>query len=107
LFTSERIIRQSDRNYRPAAIKLTYPTFWTKEQLDRSFSVSSRDGHGPPVAGPPTPSRESSEVRWTAATALFGCAISRSMRIRINDVQTRNELAGFWNGKSWKLVTTV
>jgi hypothetical protein len=28
------------------------------------------------------------------------------MRIRINDFHTRNELAGFWNGKSWKLVTT-
>jgi hypothetical protein len=26
------------------------------------------------------------------------------MRIRINDFQARNELAGFRNGKSWKLV---
>jgi hypothetical protein len=28
------------------------------------------------------------------------------MRIRINDFQARNELAGFWNGKSRQLVTT-
>jgi len=28
------------------------------------------------------------------------------MRTRIKDFQTRNELAGFWNGKSRKLVTT-
>src|SRR5580692_10916091 len=42
------------------------------EQLDRSFSVSSRDGHGPPVAGRPTPGRESSEIRWPPATELSG-----------------------------------
>jgi hypothetical protein len=28
------------------------------------------------------------------------------MRIRVKDFQTRNELAGFRNGKSRKLVTT-
>jgi hypothetical protein len=28
------------------------------------------------------------------------------MRIRINDFPTRIELAGFWNGKSRKLVST-
>jgi hypothetical protein len=28
------------------------------------------------------------------------------MRIRISDFPTRIELAGFRNGKSWKLVTT-
>jgi hypothetical protein len=28
------------------------------------------------------------------------------MRTRIDDFQTRNELAGFWNGKSWMRVTT-
>jgi hypothetical protein len=76
------------------------------ERLDRSFSVSSRDGHDAPVAGQPTPGRESSEIRWTPATELFGPAVGRSMRIRINDFHTRNELAGFWSGKSWKLVTT-
>ena len=32
--------------------------------------------------------------------------MGRSMRIRINDFQTRNELAGRGNGKSRKLVTT-
>jgi hypothetical protein len=76
------------------------------ERLDRSFSVSSRDGHDPPVAGQLTPNRESREVRWTPATELFGRAVGRSMRIRIRDFQTRNELAGFWNGKSRKLATT-
>ena len=43
---------------------------------------------------------------WTPATELFGGAMGRSMRIRINDFQTRNELAGFLDGKSRKLVTT-
>lgn len=77
------------------------------EQLDLSSSVSSRDGHDPPAAGQPTTGRELSEIRWTTrATELFGRAMGRSMRVRINDFQTRSELAGFWNGKGWKLVTT-
>jgi hypothetical protein len=58
------------------------------------------------MAGPLTPIRESREVRSTSATALFGRALGRSTRIRIKDFQTRNELAGFWNGKSRKLVAT-
>jgi hypothetical protein len=85
------------------------------EQLDRSFSVSSRDGHGPPVAGQPTPGRESSEIRWPPAAVLSGrrppnyLAARRAGQcasFRTNDFQTRHELAGFWNGKSRKLITT-
>jgi hypothetical protein len=46
------------------------------------------------------------EVRWTPATNYFCRATGRSMRIRINDFQTRNVRAGFWNGESWRLLTT-
>ena len=60
----------------------------------------------PPMAGQLTPSRESREVRSTSATAFFGRALGRSMRTRIKDFQTLNELAGFWSGKNRKLVTT-
>jgi ADP-ribose pyrophosphatase YjhB (NUDIX family) len=37
------------------------------------------------LAGQPTPSSESSEVRWVAASALPSYTMDRSMRIRIND----------------------
>jgi ADP-ribose pyrophosphatase YjhB (NUDIX family) len=38
-----------------------------------------------PVHGQPTPSSESSEVRWVPAAAISGYAMDRSMRLRIND----------------------
>jgi hypothetical protein len=50
------------------------------------------------------PASESKEIRWTPATELLGRAMDRSMRI--HDFQARNELAGLWNGKGRKLVTT-
>ena len=79
LFTSERIIRQSDRNYRPEPIKLTYSTF--SDKWNGSIALSARaaemDGHDPPMAGQLTPIRESREVRSTSATALFGRALGR------------------------------
>ena len=37
------------------------------------------------LSGQPTPSGESSEVRWVPATEAVGYAMDRSMRIRIND----------------------
>jgi 8-oxo-dGTP pyrophosphatase MutT (NUDIX family) len=37
------------------------------------------------VAGQPTPSSESSEVRWVPASEILKYTMDRSMRIRIND----------------------
>ena len=44
-----------------------------------------------PLGGQPTPSSESSEVRWVPASELSGYTMDRSMRIRINDFLARNE----------------
>lgn len=44
-----------------------------------------------PVAGQPTPSSESSEVRWMPTSEVAGYTIDRSMRIRINDFLARNQ----------------
>jgi hypothetical protein len=43
------------------------------------------------VSGQPTPSSESSEVRWVPESELTGYTMDRSMRIRINDFLARNE----------------
>ena len=40
------------------------------------------------VSGQPTPSSESSEVRWVPAAEVPGYTMDRSMRIRINDFLT-------------------
>ena len=40
------------------------------------------------VGGQPTPSSESSEVRWVPAAEAVGYAMDRSMLIRINDFLT-------------------
>jgi uncharacterized protein YgiB involved in biofilm formation len=37
------------------------------------------------VSGKPTPSSESSEVRWVPVSAISGYVMDRSMRLRIND----------------------
>jgi hypothetical protein len=58
------------------------------EQHDRSFGVSSQDGHNPPVAG--QPSAQQRVKRWVPAIELSGHTMDRSMRIRINDFLTRN-----------------
>jgi 8-oxo-dGTP pyrophosphatase MutT (NUDIX family) len=44
-----------------------------------------------PLAGQPTPSSESSEVRWVPASEVLEYTMDRSMRIRINDFLARNE----------------
>jgi 8-oxo-dGTP pyrophosphatase MutT (NUDIX family) len=44
-----------------------------------------------PLSGRPTPSSESSEVRWVPASELPGYTMDRSMRIRINDFLSRSE----------------
>jgi 8-oxo-dGTP pyrophosphatase MutT (NUDIX family) len=43
---------------------------------------------GRPLAGKPTPSNESSEVRWVPVAEVAGYTMDRSMRIRINDFLT-------------------
>jgi ADP-ribose pyrophosphatase YjhB (NUDIX family) len=43
------------------------------------------------LGGQPTPSSESSEVRWVPESELPGYTMDRSMRTRINDFLARNE----------------
>jgi 8-oxo-dGTP pyrophosphatase MutT (NUDIX family) len=44
-----------------------------------------------PLRGQPTPSSESSEVRWVPASEILGYTMDRSMYIRINDFLARHE----------------
>jgi 8-oxo-dGTP pyrophosphatase MutT (NUDIX family) len=44
-----------------------------------------------PAGGQPTPSSESSDVRWVPEAELNGYTTDRSMRIRINDFLAHNE----------------
>jgi hypothetical protein len=44
-----------------------------------------------PLSGQPTPSSESSEVRWGPEAELPGYTMDRSMRIRINDFLSRSD----------------
>ena len=44
-----------------------------------------------PLAGRPTPSSESSEVRWVPVSEVHGYTMDRSMRIRINDFLSRSD----------------
>ena len=44
-----------------------------------------------PVSGHPTPSSESSEVRWVPVSAVREYTMDRSMRIRISDYLERKE----------------
>jgi ADP-ribose pyrophosphatase YjhB (NUDIX family) len=46
---------------------------------------------GRPLSGQPTPSSESSEVRWVPVSEVHGYTMDRSMRIRINDFLARND----------------
>jgi hypothetical protein len=41
------------------------------------------------LSGQPTPSSESSEVRWVPSAEAVGYTMDRSMRIRINDFLAR------------------
>jgi ADP-ribose pyrophosphatase YjhB (NUDIX family) len=43
------------------------------------------------VSGQPTPSSESSEVRWAPESELPGYTMDRSMRIRISDFLSRSD----------------
>jgi len=43
------------------------------------------------LAGQPTPSSESSEVRWVPASEVLDYTMDRSMRIRINDYLAHND----------------
>ena len=44
-----------------------------------------------PLSGQPTPSSESSEVRWVPVSEVRDYTMDRSMRIRINDYLDHNE----------------
>jgi ADP-ribose pyrophosphatase YjhB (NUDIX family) len=44
-----------------------------------------------PLSGQPTPSSESSEVRWASESEINRYTMDRSMRIRINDYLARGE----------------
>lgn len=46
---------------------------------------------GCPLSGQPTPSSESSEVRWVPVSEVRDYTMDRSMRIRINDYLDRKE----------------
>jgi ADP-ribose pyrophosphatase YjhB (NUDIX family) len=46
---------------------------------------------GHPLSGQPTPSSESSEVRWVPVSDVRDYTMDRSMRIRINDYLDRKE----------------
>jgi hypothetical protein len=43
------------------------------------------------LSGQPTPSSESSEVRWVPASEVPGYTMDRSMRIRVNDFLTHGK----------------
>jgi hypothetical protein len=43
------------------------------------------------LGGQPTPSSETSEVRWVPESELPGYTMDRSMRIRINDFLSRSD----------------
>lgn len=58
-----------------------------------------------PLAGQPTPSTESSDVRWAPVSEILEYTMDRSMRIRINDylahsdspvVRQRQALSRVW-----------
>jgi ADP-ribose pyrophosphatase YjhB (NUDIX family) len=44
-----------------------------------------------PLSGQPTPSSESSEVRWVPVSEVLDYTMDRSMRIRVNDYLDRKE----------------
>jgi ADP-ribose pyrophosphatase YjhB (NUDIX family) len=44
-----------------------------------------------PLSGQPTPSSESSEVRWVPVSEVLDYTMDRSMRIRVNDYLNRKE----------------
>jgi ADP-ribose pyrophosphatase YjhB (NUDIX family) len=44
-----------------------------------------------PLRGHPTPSSESSEVRWVPVAEVYGYTMDRSMRLRINDYLDRRQ----------------
>lgn len=56
--------------------------FTSNDEVRREFSVvlTAR-----PVAGEPTPSTESSEVRWVPPADLGGYTMGRAMRKRVDD----------------------
>jgi 8-oxo-dGTP pyrophosphatase MutT (NUDIX family) len=60
--------------------------YTSNDEVRREFSIvlTAR-----PVAGQPTPSEESREVRWVQPADLAGYAMDRSMRKRVDDYMGR------------------
>lgn len=56
--------------------------YTSNDEVRQEFSIVFT---GRPVAGEPTPSSESSEVRWVDPEAVGELAMHRSMRLRITD----------------------
>ena len=57
-------------------------------EVRQEFSIVLTARH---LDGQPTPSSESSEVRWVPESEVLGYTMDRSMRIRINDFLARNQ----------------
>jgi ADP-ribose pyrophosphatase YjhB (NUDIX family) len=81
----------SARHSRNPASSARSPASWeytSNGQARQEFSIilTAR-----PLSGQPTPSSESSDVRWVPPSELPGYAMDRSTRIRINDFRARQE----------------
>ena len=69
-----------------AALKICEVNSRTEVRQEFSVVLTARA-----VGGQPTPSSESSEVRWVPAAELPGYTMDRSMRIRSGDFLTRGK----------------
>jgi hypothetical protein len=56
------------------------------DEVRQEFSIVLS---GRALSGQPTPSSESTEVRWVPATEVLGHTMDRSMRIRLSDFLNR------------------
>jgi hypothetical protein len=62
--------------------------YTTNGEARQEFSIALT---ARPLGGQPTPSSESSEVRWVPDAELSCYTMDRSMRIRINDFKACNK----------------
>ena len=81
---SQRIDFYDDQEA-PAANRLV-PSVIGEVRQEFSIVLTAR-----PLSGQPTPSSESSEVRWVTVSEVPRYTMDRSMRLRINDYLDRKE----------------
>jgi ADP-ribose pyrophosphatase YjhB (NUDIX family) len=62
--------------------------YTSNDEVRQEFSIVLK---ARPLSGQPTPSSESSEVRWAPESEINRYTMDRSMRIRINDYLARGE----------------